>query len=63
MLDALILVGIRCRHFLALANPTDAFSPLADFSPMNTPTSQQAAARDFAAFWTDKEYEKGQTQP
>jgi len=27
------------------------------------PTSQQTAARDFAAFWFGKGYEKGQTQP
>ena len=28
-----------------------------------TPTEQKTAARDFAAFWTGKGYEKGQTQP
>ena len=27
-----------------------------------TPTSQQSAAREFAAFWTGKGYEKGQIQ-
>ena len=30
---------------------------------MNTPTSQQSAARDYVAFWSGKGYEKGQTQP
>ena len=30
---------------------------------MSTPASQQTAAREFAAFWTGKGYEKGQTQP
>ena len=28
-----------------------------------TSTEQKTAARDFAAFWTGKGYEKGQTQP
>ena len=27
------------------------------------PTEQKTAARDFAAFWFGKGYEKGQTQP
>ena len=28
-----------------------------------TPTEQKTAARNFAAFWTGKGYERGQTQP
>ena len=29
---------------------------------MSTPTTQQAAARQFVEFWTGKGYEKGQTR-